>query len=237
MPRALIRPRPRALAALVAVPLSVLVGLAALGAIGRPAAWGEDAPAVEFSATRAYQQVQAIATGPHVAGSAANDRVREHLLTELRRIGLVPEVQDTVSVQGGDLSSSAGGIGLARVRNVVSLIPGSASTGRVIVVAHYDSVQTGPGGNDDAAGTSTVLETARVLTEGPHLRNDVVLVLTDAEEACLCGAKAFVDQHPLARNGGVVLNVEARGSSGPAITFETSRNDARLIDTYAGVPK
>ena len=222
------------LAALVAVALLVLVGVAALASIRPPTARGSGAPADEFSAARAFRQVQTIATEPHVAGSAANDRVREHLITTLRAAGLTPEVQDTVSVQGGELSSSAGGTGLARVRNVVARIPGSASTGQIFLVAHYDSVQTGPGGNDDAAGTSTLLEVARALTAGPQMRNDVVLVLTDAEEACLCGAKAFVDQHPLARDGGVALNVEARGSSGPAIMFETSRDNARLIDIYAG---
>ena len=114
----------------------------------------------------------------------------------LRGLGLSPEVQDTVSVEGGELSASAGGVGLAHVRNVVALIPGTASTGRVFLVAHYDSAQVAPGGNDDAAGTATLLETARALTSGARPRNDVVLVLTDAEEACLCGAKAFVDQHP-----------------------------------------
>jgi len=69
------------------------------------------------------------------------------------------------------------------------------------------------------------------------LRNDVVLVLTDAEEACLCGAQAFVDDNPLAKGGGVVLNLEARGSSGPAIMFETSADNERLVAAYARAPK
>ncbi len=235
--RALTRPRPRALAALLAVVVLVLAGAAAVWSIRPPAARGTDTPAGEFSAARAFQQVQTMAIEPHVAGSPANDRMRERMMAMLRGMGLTPTVQETVSVQGGQLSSSAGGIGLARVRNVVTLIPGAAPTGRVFLVAHYDSVQSGPGANDDGAGTSAILEAARALTTGPQLRNDVVLVLTDAEEACLCGAKAFVDQHPLARDGGVVLNVEARGSRGPAITFETSRDDAELIDVYAGAPK
>jgi peptidase M28-like protein len=160
----------------------------------------------------------------------------------LRGLGLSPEVQDTVSPEGSELSSSAGGIGLAHVRNVITVIPGTASTGRLFLVAHYDSVQTGPGGNDDAAGVATVLETARALVTGPRLRNDIVLVLTDAEEACLCGAAAFVHQSPLARSlpphsSGIVLNFEARGSSGPAIMFETSDHNQKLVDAYAHTPK
>ena len=94
------------------------------------------------------------------------------------------------------VSGGAGGTRSARVRNVVALLPGTAPTGRVFLVAHYDSVQVGPGGNDDGAGTATILETARALTAGPRPRNDVVFVLTDAEEACLCGAAAFAAAAP-----------------------------------------
>jgi hypothetical protein len=235
--RALTRPTHRALAALAAIVTLLIVAVAALQPTRPPAAQGVDAPAAEFSAGRAFQQVRAIATEPHAAGSRPADAVREHLLTTLRGLGLDPQVQETVSVQGGELSSSAGGINLAQVRNVVTLLPGTASTGRIFLVAHYDSAQTSPGGNDDGAGVAAILETARALAGGPRLRNDVVLLLTDAEEACLCGAKAFVDQHPLARGGGIVLNLEARGSTGPAIMFETAADNAGLTDVYATAPK
>jgi hypothetical protein len=236
--RALTRPARRGLAAVAALATLVGVGVAALAAILPPAARGTGTAAGEFSAGRAFEQVKVVAARTHVAGSTAGDAVREHLLSTLRGYGLAPEVQDTVSTQGGTLSASAGGIGMARVRNVVARLPGTAPgpAGRVFLVAHYDSVQAGPGGNDDAAGVATVLETARALTAGPRLRNDVVVVLTDAEEACLCGAAAFAREQDLARGGGVVLNVEARGSTGPAIMFETSRRNARLIDVYARAP-
>ncbi|MEV6299175.1 M28 family peptidase [Actinoplanes sp. NPDC051861] len=233
---ALTRPARRGLAAAAVLAVLVLAGFAALRAIAPPAERADSAPAGEFSAARAFEHVRAIATTTHPAGSAANDTVRTHLLEALRGIGLTPEVQDTVTIQGGTLSASAGGAGLARVRNVVAVLPGTDSTGRIFLVAHYDSAQVGPGGNDDAAGTSTILETARALKAGGPLRNDVVLLLTDAEEACLCGAKAFVDQHPLARDGGVVLNLEARGSSGPAIMFETSEGNGELVEAYGHVP-
>ena len=39
----------------------------------------------EFSAERAFEQVETIAAEPHAAGSAANDRVREHLVTHAAR--------------------------------------------------------------------------------------------------------------------------------------------------------
>ncbi len=187
-----------------------------------------DAPATEFSAARAFDQVEWIAAETHVTGSAANDRVRERLVDTLEGLGLDVRVQDTVGMN----PDGPGEVEAARVRNVVALLPGSDSTGRLFLVAHHDSVETGPGGSDDAAGVSSILETVRALTEGPQLRNDVVVVFTDAEEACLCGAEAFVDSDELARDGGVVLNNEARGTGGPPVTFETSLGNSALAGVY-----
>ncbi|MGC4744043.1 M28 family peptidase [Micromonospora sp. DT201] len=230
--RALTRPPRRLVAAAAALVALAAVGAGSLLDLRTPTPKSADAPAGEFSAARAYEDVQVIAARSHVAGSPANDQVRAHIEQQLRGLGLETEVQDTVAPEAGQLSGAAGGATLARVRNVVARLPGTDSTGRVFLVAHYDSVQTGPGGNDDAAGTSAILEVARALSTGPRPRNDIVFVLTDAEEACLCGAAAFAASHPLAADGGVVLNLEARGSTGPVIMFETSRNNAKLVDVF-----
>ncbi|MEV0213916.1 M28 family peptidase [Micromonospora sp. NPDC050695] len=230
--RALARPRRRLLAAAAALAALSAVSAGSLLDLRTPAPRPASAPTGEFSAGRAYEDVQVIAARSHVAGSPANEQVRAHIEQRLRGLGLETEVQDTVAPEAGQLSGAAGGATLARVRNVVARLPGTDSTGRVFLVAHYDSVQTGPGGNDDAAGTSAILEVARALTVGPRPRNDIVFVLTDAEEACLCGASAFAASHPLAADGGVVLNLEARGSTGPLIMFETSVNNAKLVDVF-----
>ncbi|MEU7803367.1 M28 family peptidase [Micromonospora arborensis] len=230
--RALTRPHRRLVAAAAALVALAAVSAGSLLDLRTPTPKPADAPAGEFSAARAYEDVQVIAARSHVAGSPANDQVRAHIEQQLRGLGLETEVQDTVAPEAGQLSGAAGGATLARVRNVVARLPGTDSTGRVFLVAHYDSVQTGPGGNDDAAGTSAILEVARALSTGPRPRNDIVFVLTDAEEACLCGAAAFAASHPLAADGGVVLNLEARGSTGLVIMFETSRNNAKLVDVF-----
>ncbi|MCF6745424.1 M20/M25/M40 family metallo-hydrolase [Blastococcus sp. KM273128] len=210
--------------------VALLLALTAWTVVGlqppdpRPA----DAPAGEFSAARALAHVERIAAGPHVAGSRANDAVVEHLVATLTDLGLDTRVQNAVGARAG----GGGGARMARVRNVVAVLPGAEPTGRLYLVAHHDSVEGGPGAADDAAGVATLLESVRALTEGPPLRNDVVVVLTDAEEACLCGAEAFAASHPLA-GGGVVLNVEARGTGGPPIMFETSRGNAGLAAAFA----
>ncbi|GII98655.1 Zn-dependent M28 family amino/carboxypeptidase [Sediminihabitans luteus] len=221
--------RATTLASLLA--LLVLTVLAVL-AVRPPAPHAADAPADEFSAQRAFEHVEAVGQEVHPHGSAAADDVRDHLVRELEHLGLDPEVTRSVGEEGslGDQAR------VASVQNVVATIPGTDPTLPVFLVAHYDSAEVSHGANDDGAGVATLLETARALREGPALRNDVVLVLTDAEEACLCGAEAFATSDPRAADGGVVLNVEARGSSGPAIMFETSRGNADLVDEYAKVP-
>jgi hypothetical protein len=221
-------PRVRLLSGLVAVLALAGLTVASLLAITPPSPKQADAPAAEFSAGRAYQQVQIIGRHVHVAGSVAEDDVRRHIVATLTGLGLQPRIQDAIGE-----TDALGGPAMARVRNVVTMIPGSHSTGRLFLVAHYDSVQVSYGANDDGSGIATLLETARALSTGPRLRNDIVLVATDAEEACLCGAEAFVHSDPLAASGGVVLNFESRGSSGPAIMFETAAGNADLIAQYA----
>ncbi|WP_456845483.1 M28 family peptidase [Cellulomonas sp. P5_C6] len=216
------------LSLLVLVALTVI----SLWTVWPPAPAPSDAPADEFSARRAFEHVQAIGQEVHPAGSDAAGDVRDHIVDTLTDLGMDPEVVDGVGATG----ALGSGYGLAAVKNVVAVLPGTDSTGRLFMVAHYDSVQVSYGANDDGAGTATLLETVRALREGPALKNDVVLVFTDAEEACLCGAEAFVHDDPLGADGGVVLNFEARGASGPAIMFETSRGNAALVDVYSTVP-
>lgn len=210
----------------------VLLTAVSLRTVWPPAPAPADAPADEFSAQRAFEHVAAVGSEVHPAGSEAADGVRQHIVETLTGLGLDPSV--TVGV--GATGALGSGYGLAAVKNVVAVLPGTDSTGRLFLVAHYDSVQVSYGANDDGAGTATLLETVRALREGPALKNDIVLVFTDAEEACLCGAEAFVHDDPLGADGGVVLNFEARGASGPAIMFETSRGNAALVDVYSTVP-
>ncbi|MGY1743301.1 MULTISPECIES: M20/M25/M40 family metallo-hydrolase [unclassified Blastococcus] len=219
---------------------SRLPGLLVLGLLAGLTAWsvlalqppdpaGADAPAGSFSATRAFEHVEWIAAETHVTGSAAQDRVVDRLLATLTDLGLDARVQEGV----GTYQSEAGVAEMAAVRNVVAVLPGTDPTGRLFLMAHSDSVETGPGASDDAGGVAALLETVRALQEGPAPRNDVVVVVTDAEEACLCGAEAFASADPLAADGGVVLNLEARGTTGPPVMFETSLGNAGLAARFA----
>ena len=208
----------------------VLFALALLAVRARlepPAPRGADAPAAEFSAARGVELLRKLAGdgSPHPTGSPANDRIRETILAELRRLGYEPTVQEGVACNPRG--------GCALLRNVVARQ--GAGTGRaVLLMAHYDSVPAGPGVGDDLSGVATVLETARALKAGPPPERPVILLLTDGEELGLLGAELFVGRHPWAAEVETVVNLEARGTSGPSLMFETIGDDAWLVERYAG---
>jgi aminopeptidase YwaD len=62
---------------------------------------------------------------------------------------------------------------------------------QVIVGAHYDTVETAPGANDNASGSATLLEIARVL-DLTDQEEGVCFVAFGAEETLLSGSRHFV---------------------------------------------
>ena len=210
---------------LALVVLAVLGLLTALGVRpGDPA--DAAAPREEFSAERAIGHLGPLTAAWHPAGSPANRQVSDYLLAELRGLGLDPVTDSRVAARASATRAHSAG----SVTNLRARIPGTAPTGRILLAAHYDSVPCGPGAADDGAGIASILEIVRALTAGPPLRNDVEIVFTDAEEQGLLGARGYVD------GGGagdpartVVLNMEARGTSGPAIMFQSVGANAGLM--------
>ena len=110
---------------------------------------------------------------------------------------------------------------------------GLAGKKALMLCAHDDSVTDGPGAGDDASGVAVVLETLRALKAGSVLNRDVIVRFDDGEESGFYGSRLFVDEHPWAKEIGVVLNFDARGNSGPSIMFETSEGNGWLVDQYA----
>jgi len=182
-----------------------------------------------FSAERAFKYVQQIATRPHPLGSSANDSVRSYLLTQLRKMGLEPAVQQGVGV------GKSFGRGLAGyTKNIFAKIPGRDPEKTILLMAHYDSVPTGPGAADDASSVAAILEAIRAIkSQKKPLKNNVWILFTDGEERGLLGAETFVDRFTDLDQIDLVLNFEARGSSGPSMMFETSTPNGGLIPHFA----
>jgi hypothetical protein len=175
-----------------------------------------------FSAERAMKHVEAIAREPHPAGSEAIVKVRDEIIQALKKLQLDPEVQAPKDASRPE-------------RNILARLKGGGPKGgkAILLCAHYDSVKSGPGAGDNASGVATVLETLRALKVSPPLESDVIALFDDGEESGMLGASAFVEEHPWAKEIGVVLNVDARGNHGPSFMFETSAQNGWLIRQLA----
>jgi hypothetical protein len=207
-----------------------LLGVAALSIflMRPPAPLPASASADQYSAARAFTHIQALAARPRPVGSQAHAEAQAYLVAQLKHLGLETQVQKAVAV-GGQM--------VVNVENVLARLPGSKGGGKaVLLVAHYDSVPTGPGAKDDGSGVAALLETARALTAGNQpLANDVIFLFTDAEEAAgdMHGARAFVEKHPWAKDVGLVLSFDAGDSTGSTYTSESSSGNNWLISHYA----
>jgi hypothetical protein len=152
--------------------------------------------------------------------------VRDHLVAQIRGLGLEPEVQETTIARAEPTGDRAQ---VVKTENILVRLPGSASTGAVLVSGHYDSVPTSAGAADCAGCAVTTLEALRALQAGPPLRNDVIFLFTDGEEIGVRGAQAFVEQHPWAKDVALALVFEGYGPQGAAMIYVTSPESGAIL--------
>jgi hypothetical protein len=216
-------------AALLSAAFVVGLGLAGVLLVGPPDPQPATAPLSGFSAERAMAHVAEIARRPHPVGSAEHTRVREYLVGELGKLGL-----DVVR-QRAVVRRETPTLRMARVENILARVAGTDSTGALLLASHYDSVPAAFGAADAGSAVAALVEAMRAFRTGPAPRNDVILLLTDAEELGLLGARAFVEQHPWADDVRMTINFEARGTYGPAWMFETSAGNGALVAEWAAL--
>ncbi|WP_309646457.1 M20/M25/M40 family metallo-hydrolase [Phenylobacterium sp.] len=215
----------------LAVCLAVAVGLASRSE-QTPTPAPVSAPQAEFSAVRALPDVVAMASTPHAVATPQNAQVRDHILRRMATLGLQTQVQAADAVTSrtfGEDVYVAGG----RVENIIGVLPGAdRSAPAVAIMAHYDSVPGSPGAADDIAGVAAALEIARAIKTRGQPARDVILLITDGEEAGLLGARAFFADHPLAKRIGFMINLEARGGGGRAQMFQTGPQNGQVIELF-----
>ena len=164
---------------------------------------------------------------PHAAGSPANIAVKDRIVRELTEAGYTPEIQSRSQCAPPETRP-----GCTYVENIIAVHKGTAPGKAILATAHYDSVPAGPGVGDDLAGTAVMLELAKAVSTR-QTKNDIIFLITDGEETGLRGALAFAQHHPLFAQVGIVVNVEARGASGPSMMFETGKGSGNLMQFFA----
>jgi glutaminyl-peptide cyclotransferase len=132
-----------------------------------------------FDGTRAFADLKAMVDiGPRPSGSAAIEKTRDYIRTQLRAAGLTPEDQPF------DAKTPTGTIHMVNIR---ATLPGQArDKGRIVVGGHYDTKLFKDirfvGASDAASSAAFLLELARAL-KGRSNPLPIELLFLDGEEA------------------------------------------------------
>jgi len=190
---------------------------------------GAEGPLSEFSSKRALGQVKAIAKAPHYIGSENHEAVAQYLQKELQQLGLETKIQE------GTTLSDWGN--LVKSKNIMARIKGSDNSKALLLLSHYDSAPHSYsfGASDDGSGVATILEGLRAFLHNktPH-KNDIIVLFSDAEELGLNGAALFVTQSEWAKDIGLALNFEARGTAGPGyMLMEVNNGNAAMVKGFS----
>lgn len=188
-----------------------------------------DVPASEFSTERALKHIEEISKEPHFVGSPNHPKVMNYLEKELQKLGLETQIQQSTILSKWN--------NLVETKNIFARIKGSDSSKALLLLTHFDSAPhtKSLGASDDANGLAVILEGIRTFlhNKSSH-KNDIIIVFSDAEELGLNGAYAFASEHPWAKEVGLVINFEARGTAGPSMMLaETNYGNANLIKGFA----
>jgi hypothetical protein len=190
------------------------------------------APGFDASAAQARLRHIIDPVVAHPVDTAAEDVIRANLMREIATLGLRPEIHEAFACRPQPRFPL---IDCGHVRNIVfSMGPDHGPA--VLAAGHYDSVPAGPGVTDDGIGVSVLLEIARELAHTP-LRRRTIFLLSDGEEQALLGAYAFAQSDPLMNDVQALIELEARGTRGPAVFFETNQPNADAVRTYADVAR
>ena len=181
-----------------------------------------------FSLENAMQHVKRISNTAHYVGSENHKKVQQYILDELTKMGLQPELQTQTAVNQKWFAATT-------VQNILARIKGSENSKALLLLSHYDSSpHSSKGASDAGSGVAVIVEGIRAfLAANKTPKNDIIILISDAEELGLLGAQAFVDVHPWAKEIGLVLNFEARGSGGPSyMLMETNGKNSKLLSEF-----
>jgi len=188
---------------------------------------GLDTPDNQFSTDRALVHLKEISKQPHYVGAENHETVKNYIVKELEKLGLETQIQE------GNTLTDWGTF--VKPKNILARIKGSDNSKALLLLSHYDSnPHSSPGASDAGSGVVTLLEGVRAfLSEKKVPKNDIIILITDSEELGLNGASLFVNKHPWAKDVGLVLNFEARGSGGPSyMLVETNGGNQKLIEGF-----
>lgn len=182
----------------------------------------------EFSIDNALNHLKNISKDAHYVGSKEHKKVQNYIVSELQKMGFETEIQTQTAINKKWFAATT-------AENIIAKLKGTDSGKALMLLTHYDSnPHSSLGASDAGSGVVTILEGLRAFLakDEPH-KNDIIVLISDAEELGLLGAKAFVDEHSWTKDIGLVLNFEARGSGGPSyMLMETNGKNSKLLAEF-----
>jgi len=181
-----------------------------------------------FSIENALFHLKNISKEAHYTGAKEHKKVQNYIVKELKKMGLEVEIQTQTAINKKWLAATT-------AENIIAKIKGTTTGKALMLLTHYDSnPHSSLGASDAGSGVVTILEGIRAfLAKNQTPKNDIIILITDAEELGLLGAQAFVDTHTLTKDVGLILNFEARGSGGPSyVLMETNGKNSKLLSEF-----
>lgn len=164
---------------------------------------------------KALQRIADDNGGNRAAGTSGYEESARYVEEQLRAAGYTP-VRQNFTFRGDGRNRKR-----VETFNILAETGGSAEN-TVVVGGHLDSVEDGPGINDNGSGVAAILETAKWMKEkGITPVNRVVFAFWGAEENDLDGSRHYVDELSKAEQNriGAYLNVDMAASPNGVRSF------------------
>jgi hypothetical protein len=199
-----------------------------------------DRQSLRFSPERVAKDINIISKRPHsIQHPKERKVVGEYLFHRLQQMGGSTQVFEYDSIE----CKFGGYIDIANIFATFEPHQVTDSTQYLLLIAHYDSRYSTKvlkdtvysyGAADDGYGLGVILESVnQALKYREYWKQGIKVVFTDSEEHDLDGMKNLYKHHKyLLDNVNLVMNIEARGVKGPALLFETSPGNKKLMELY-----
>ncbi|XP_030558328.1 endoplasmic reticulum metallopeptidase 1-like [Drosophila novamexicana] len=207
----------------------------------------EDAKKNVFITERAYKNLYKLSNiGNKLEGSTQNEvEAVNFILNELAQIHEVL-LEDYFEMEV-DVSRASGAFVYKTMLNMyqgvqniaVKLTPkGSTSETYLLVNSHFDSKPATWSAGDDGFMVVTMLEVLRVIaTTKQTIEHPIVFLFNGAEESAMQASHGFVTQHKWAPYCKAVINLDAAGSGGREVLFQSGPNHPWLVNYYKNYVK
>ena len=178
---------------------------------------------IEFSADSAYQYIEhlSVTIGPRTMGSAEEREALDWTMSKFRSFGA-----DISYILPFTVAEARRGKYITNSGTAIGMFKGKTDSS-IVIGGHLDSAGPEyPGANDNASGTATVIELARLWSQRPHLYT-MIFCAFGGEEVGLHGSRHFVNNFSQIDDVVLMISADMGGTdSDIEMMFETDSMQA-----------